>query len=230
VDFNKLSQIGLRARWNKAHHPVREHISLSHSGLKLEKARLLGFLMGDGCVTSKKSNTVSRHHDIRFYPDDLLLAKIFVRDFESLYLKTPIIKKMKNYFIVHASSKPAWEDLMAITNFGSLEWSFPDNVLISKAEKAEWLKAMFDCEGSVGKNRIQLQSVSGKGIESISLLLAEFGIKSSVCIYKRPNPKWNDNYVLSVCKANLLNFLNEVGFNHPAKQEKLKHLADVPER
>ncbi len=222
-NYKKLSQLGLKARWTKEYQKTEEYILKNKSNFKLEKARLIGFLMGDGSLTSKQSNSKFPHHDIRFYPDDIELAKLFVKDFKKIYLKKPTIKKLKNHFRVHVSSRPAWEDLNKIAGFSSLEWDLPKKYFRSKEEKIIWLRALFDCEGYVGKRAIQLQSVNLKGISSIKKTLLNIGITSSIYNYTRKNPNWNVNYILSITKKdNLIKFSNLVGFDHSLKKEKIK--------
>ena len=225
-DYSELSKIGLKSRWEKYHNPVKEHIKDKHLKLKKEKARLIGFLMGDGSLTSMKNYQNGKHHDIRFYPDDSKMLKLFLDDFNKLYLKKPAFRKLKKYYIVHVSSKPAWEDLMSISKFESLYWEFP-KILQSKGEKIEWIKAIFDCEAYVypSKSRISFQTVSKRGVESIKELLNEFGITSKVYSYKRKNPNWNINYLLFINgKENVKKFYKVIGFNHSKKQEKLKRI------
>jgi intein/homing endonuclease len=181
--------------------------------------------MGDGSLTTKESSLKKYHHDIRFYPDHIILAELFSKDFEKLYLKKPYIKKEENYFIVHISSKPAWKDLFSIASFSSEKWELPEGYFKSLEEKIEWLRALYDCEGYVGKKVIQIQSVSKKGIESIKELLNQLGIRSSICIYKRKNPNHKINYILSITgRDRFLSFFKLVSFNHPNKKKKLLEL------
>lgn len=225
MDFQKLSKIGLETRWKKQFSETKQHIINNNSKFSGEKARIIGFIMGDGSINSSDRN--GHHHDIRFYPDNLRVAKIFMRDFEYLYLKKPKLKKLKNYFSLHISSKPAWEDLRKIGDFSSLKWEFP-KILFSEEEKIEWLKAIFDCEAyvNVKKKNINFQTVSKKGIISIQNLLKELGIESKIYPYKRNNPKWNINYLLFIWgKANIYNFAQRVGFNHSLKKKKLKNIS-----
>lgn len=233
MDFYKLSKIGLRARWSKNHLPIVKHIEENHQKFLIERARLIGFLMGDGCLNSPiKSQNKTQHHDITFYPDDLKLAEIFAKDFKKLYIKEPKIKELKNYYVVFVSCKPAWDHLRNIAKFSSLNWEFP-KILSSKEEKIGWLRAMFDCEAYVcnKRNRISFQTISKSGAESIKKLLEEFEIYSRIYIYERKNPKWKTNYLLFISgKENIIKFNNLVSFNHPAKKVKLNLIAGVPER
>lgn len=224
MDFFKLSKLGLKARWTKEHITAINYITNNHEALKKERARLLGFIMGDGSVTSIKSHKKVIHYDIKFYPDDITLVRIFVSDFNKLYLKKPSIRKLKGHYRVAVSSKPAWEDLQKIGKFNSLEWEFPIS-LSSEDEKIEWMRAMFDCEAHVGKKMIQVQSVSWKGLNSVKRLLEEFQIKSKIYEYQRKNRNWNTNYLLTITKReNIIKYAKLVGFNHPIKLRKLRNL------
>lgn len=226
MNFKKLSQIGLKARWNKIHKKTFEHIQNNHKNLLLEKARLIGFIMGDGCITSIKSHQNGRHHDIRFYPDDEYMLKLFIFDFEKLYLKKPNFKKLKNYYVLTVSCKPAWIDLMSLANFDSVNWEIP-KYFKSQEEKIEWVKVLFDCEGYVDliKKRIVLQSVSEKGINSIKRVLDSLGIESKIYIYKRKNEKWHTNYLLHIMrKDSVFKFYNFINFNHQIKKRKLNSI------
>ncbi len=223
MDFTVLGKIGARAHWKYIHHPVREHIERNHNNLKIEKARLLGFLMGDGSVSGKKEGT-QLHHDFCFYPDHEKLADLFINDFNLLYLKKPYLRKEKHYFIIRVSSKPAWEDVVKIANFSSLTWDFP-KILKSDEERKEWIRAIADCEGHVGKSGITIQSVNQKGLISVQKLLEEFNITSKIYSYKRKNENWNVNYILVISKKdNLKRYKETIGFNHPIKFQKLNNL------
>ncbi len=223
MDFYQLSQLGLKARWGKKFSPLKNHIENNHKKMLKEKARIIGFIMGDGSITSDDSSSKGNHHDIRFYPDDITVANLFTQDFQRLYLKKPIFRDLGNYFSLYSSSKPAWEDLRKFGDFSSLNWTFPLS-LISKKEKIEWLRAMFDCESyiNIKKKNISFQSVSKKGIYSIQNLLREFGIDSKIYIYQRKNKRWNTNYLLFILgRENVYKFAENIGFNHTLKQKKL---------
>lgn len=222
MDFHKLSKLGLKARWGKEFSKTKEHIKNKHSKMLREKARIIGFIMGDGSLTSNDHPSKGSHHEIRFYPDDRYVADLFMKDFEKLYLKKPIIKKLEKYFSIFTSSKPAWEDLKNYGNFSSLNWKLPK--FNSNMEKIEWLKAIFDCEAyvSIKNKNISFQTVSKEGAISVNGLLREFGINSKIYTYKRKNPKWNTNYIIFIMgKENVYNFANRINFNHSLKKDKL---------
>ena len=233
MNFFKLGKIGAEAHWKKYHKPIEEYIVINHQKFTKEKARVIGYIMGDGSITNpKKDSRGIQHNDISFYPDDINMANLFVEDFEKLYLKKPKIKNLGKYYSVRVSSKPACDDLRKIADYSSLVWEFPDKTIKLREDKIEWVKSMFDCEACVNKRSIYLQSVSKKGIESVQRLLLELGVNVKVYVYHRENKNHSTNYILAIMgRENLLKYNNLVGFNHLNKSKKLKILtADVPER
>ena len=195
-------------------------------------ASICGFIMGDGCLEIRKEkNKPWFHHEIRFYPDNLDVAKLFVNYFEKLYGKTPTIKSLKNFFEVRVISRVACKHLSEIAQFSGLKWTPPKGLLINRSTKIEFIKAIFDCEGCVGKRNVQFQSVNKEGIHDIKRILEELGIESSIYEYTRKNLKWNKNYIMVISrKENIKKYAENIGFNHPKKRKKLEILAGVPER
>jgi intein/homing endonuclease len=194
---------------------------------RLLKAKILGFLAGDGHVNVRKEGHAF-HHEIEFYPDIEALAQQFILAFNKLYQLKPAIKKCKNYYRIRISNKAACKDLLNTTKFGVLRWCVPRSYFTSSEQEAEWIRAYYDCEAHVEKKRIVLQSVNKKGILEVQRLLKKFDVESRVYKYKRKNKNWNTNYLLFIQKRKSREaFLNNIGFNHPVKLEKLRlSLAD----
>ena len=228
-DYFKLGKIGAKAHWKQVNGPIHEHIRKNHKTLKKEKARLVGFIMGDGCISVLGNIPTRQHHDICFYPDHESMVELFIEDFKKLYLKSPHIRNLGKYYAVRVSSKPACDDLRSFGDFSSLKWKAP--IFSSKGESIEWLKAMFDCEAHISKKDIRIQSVSKNGIDSVKQLLHSFGIDSKAYTYNRKNPNWNTNHILVISRReNIKRYQNLIGFNHKNKHLKLNLLAGVPER
>ena len=219
------------SRWHKIQ--ARERIDIKKATQKYPelKARILGFLAGDGSVQVRTDKARTTHHDIVFYPDHESLVLIFIDAFARIYGKDPTVRKCKGFFSVRVSSKSACADLRESADFGVLNWNVPVNFLISSEFELEWLKAYFDCEGYVGKKNIQLQTVNKKGLLNVQQLLLKHDIDSRIYEYKRQNPKWNINYLLFINKKSAIKtFFKKVCFNHSVKARKLKELsASVPE-
>jgi intein/homing endonuclease len=189
---------------------------------RLLKSKILGFLAGDGHVCIRKEKT-SLHHEIEFYPDNQVLAKHFAYAYHELYEQTPVTKNHGRYFVVRIASKAACKDLLNTANFGILKWRVPGQYLSSHKQESEWVRAFYDCEAHVDKTRIVLQSVNKEGILEVQRLLKKFDVESRVYEYKRRNKNWNMNYLLFIQKRKSREaFLNNIGFNHPVKLEKLR--------
>lgn len=195
-------------------------------------SRLCGFIMGDGYLSIRREKGKKWfHHEISFYPDNIEVAELFRDTFKDIYKKEPSIKTLNNYFRVRVVSPVACKHLSSFSKFSTLDWRIPDFVLKDNESKIEFLRAIFDCEGYVGKRNIQFQSVNREGIYQIKYLLMELGIISSIYSYKRTNPRWNINYILVISRReNIKKYAQTIGFNHPLKIIKLVDIAGVPER
>lgn len=224
MDFYKLARIGAKAHWEKQNNPLKEYIKNTSLKFLMEKARIVGFIMGDGYISKLGKPTSLQHHDICFYPDDKNMLDIFLSDFEKVYLKKPFKKELKNHFLARVSCKPACDDLRTFGDYDSLNWELPKK-FSSKEQKREWIRALFDCESYVGKNTINFQSVSKKGIESMKDTLQEFGISCNLYQYDRKHKGWNLNHILVISKKeNLLKYEDLIGFNHTKKKQKLHEI------
>lgn len=216
---NKLIAI---SRWRKILDKEKEFISKNSVKNKYLKARLLGYLAGDGNVSIRRDNKGTIHHEIRFFPDHESLIRPFVEAFEKVYNKTPVLKKLKNHYILRIYSKVSVLDILKSGDLSTLSWSIPLDI-IDKQSKKEWLSAFFDSEAYVGKDRITIGSVNKRGIEQIQALLREFNIDSRIYNYKQKNKNWNDVSILIILKReDRMNYLKYIGFNHSLKTEKLK--------
>jgi len=228
--INNISEINRKKvsiRWNKQKYKYQLHLNKISKTRKYKnyKARILGFLAGDGNIDIRheKNRVNAKHHDISFYPDHNSMISPFMESFIYLYLKEPTVKKRKNYFSVRVSSKPACIDLISTVSFGIHKWEVPFNFLDTKESRIEWVRAFFDCEASVSKYQIQVQSVNENGLEQVKNLLNELGIESRIYKYERKNKNWNTNYILCIKRKVIRQrFLNRIGFNHELKHRKLE--------
>ena len=215
---NKLVAI---SRWKKIQEKEKEFIRKNSIQNNYLKMRLLGYLAGDGYVSIRRDKT-GIHHEIRFFPDHKSLIKPFIEASQKVYNKTPIVKKLKNYYMLRIYSKVMVLDILKEGDLRSHIWELPKK-FNNKKEKREWLRAFFDSEASVVKNKISMGSVNKKGMTQIKNLLEEFNIDSKIYRYIQKNEKWNDVFFLNILKKeSRRNYLNEIGFNHSLKTEKLK--------
>ena len=194
-------------------------------GLNKQKARVIAHLVGDGCVYKVKSN-----YWIRYEVKDNYLVDSFAKDIISVY-GLPVTrglnesgKKPGNFIpFVCIRSKLAFEDLKKYCEFSSAKWFVPNRILEAEATiKVEFLKALFDDEGTVITNRnkeVRLYSTNFKGITQIQKMLIELGIVSRIT-----SGYGSKRNVYGLIVRDLRKFHNTIGFNLARKQEKLKSL------
>ncbi len=234
-NFSLRGQKGAKTRWKKEEGKLNVHLnSISKcKEYKNLKARLMGFLAGDGTVGIRKENKRNAiHHDIAFYPDHSSMIGPFIEAFTYLYIKKPLVRKKSKYYSIKVSSKFACLDLVKTINFGLYKWEVPFNFLDTDESKIEWLRSFFDCEAYISNQDIRVQSVNERGLLQVKKLLGELGIDANMYKYERKNKKWSTNYILSIMKKDYRKmYLNKIGFNHILKLNKLKlqFKASVPE-
>ena len=226
--MRKLGKAGGIKRWESYNLEIEDFLKnnkiLETHPKKL--ASLCAFIAGDGSIDNRPS-----HYEIRFYPDDLKLGKIFKDIFLELYGKELKINKNKKLYgdcyYLRTNSKKAHKHLNSLSNFGSLDWKVPDFILKNNDLIIKWLKAYFDCEAYVNPNGkiIQVQSVNKTGLYQIKDLLDSLSIQSKIYEYERKNKNWNTNYILCIMgKKNIKNFHDIIGFNHTEKSKTLQKI------
>jgi len=211
------------SRWNKIHAFEKSKIKFDNK----TKARICGFLAGDGSVMVRKDNNNKLHYVVRFFPDHESLATLFVKDFQSLYGKIPKVTQKRNHMEIICYSKPVVEDLLATCKFGIKNWRVPFAILDSRKAKIEWMRSFFDCESYVGEDYIKLQTVNKIGMNEVKKLLNELGFNPSTYVYQPKNKNWSRVYILILNKGESLKFSKLIGFNHKLKMKKLLANAGV---
>jgi len=228
MNINEQNRKVALSRWSKIHEKERIIINKNSKKYPL-KARLCGFLAGDGSIMVRKDNNRKMHYVLRFFPDHESLIKPFIESLFEIYNKKPIIKKDYRCNGLICYSKVVVQDLLNITKFGVLKWQVPFKILKDRKSKIEWLRAFFDSEGYVGKNHIKIQTVNKRGMNDIEKLLADFDIKSKRYVYHPKNKNWHIVYILIIgSKSEQMKFLNTIGFNHQIKLNKLKKMLESP--
>lgn len=231
--MKSISCLGVQARNKGRLQKENETISLLNNKTNnpadmLYLARICGFMCGDGNISVRVDKNKHNHYEVRFFPDDLDMAYVFMDTFEKFYGKRPKLTNMKNFYNVSACSKTAAQHLKNNFTFGVYNWRAPMNILNSDANKIEFVKAFFDCEAHVGKRSICVQSVCKEGLLDIKEMLFSLGINSKIYVYKRKNKNWKDNYLLFIMgKENVIKYHKLVGFNHSVKKIKLAGMAEL---
>lgn len=228
--------------------PMNKRKKLPAFGLQLQipssskrmskaKARILAYLVSDGYVDMKMQKNThkymgvkgmtyrkskSRKVKIAFYNNCPILLNKFTTDFKKVYGITPIYSGKRRELMV--GSTKVYEDLIRYCKFGSRQWIIPTEIKHGSDDiKREWLKAFCDAEGHVENykrdKRVIISSINKKGLISMKKLLNSFKIDCYI------NGPYKNCYRLKISKKhNLLNFKQNIGFNHPEKQNKLNFI------
>jgi len=179
-------------------------------------------LAGDGSVQIRKEKTGKIHHSLEFFPDDASLIPPFAHALTKLYGVEAKTERHPHHFRLRLYSKIVVCDLLRVAKFGLLDWSVPKALLCDDDAKREWLRAYFDSEAYVCRSYIRVQSVNEPGICGVRKLLSHFGIQSNQYTYTPKKIRWNKVYILIITKkADRLNFLKKIGFNHKKKLTRL---------
>lgn len=214
-------------RWSKTQKKEREFISKNKGKYSILKARLLGYLAGDGniLVGNGKNNF---HHTVRFFPDHESMISPYCESCLKLYNKVPKIQKLKNHHYLGIDSKMMVLDLLEEAKFGVEKWEVPFSTLETEDHKKEWLKAFFDCEAYVTNKIIRVQTVNKRGMDQVRQLLTEFGIVSNSYQHVPKNKNWRTNRILIIgTKESRKKYFSEIGFYHSLKQGKLSMTLDL---
>lgn len=190
--------------------------------LTAAKARVIAHLIGDGCVY--KSNN---DYNIKYEVKDIESLNSFEKDMLEVYgLELTKGSKPSGFTgkpipFLRLRSKLAYQNLLKYSTYNSKDWSIKKELLESRREiKKEFLKALFDDEGSVilkgGKGETRLYSINLEGLKQIQKMLLEFSIDTT--IYAGYGFKRN---VYAIIIKDLAKFASELGFNLSRKQNKL---------
>ncbi len=188
--------------------------------------RLLGHLVGCGGIHAFSSHSFKTSYRNK----DIALVNKFINDYKSEFPGYSIAvcqRKNRSYDATNQSTYPAqW----LLNNFPELsggyktERSIPKQIFfISDELKGEFLRSIFDDNGSVTKNGfIQLNSINKKLIEEISTILSSLAIDHSFNKSITSNKK--DLYYLIIRKGGLNTFREKIGFH---SQDKLWRLTKI---
>lgn len=226
--MKSISRLGGLAKNTSFKRKEVETIKLLNSKKDENLARICGFLCGDGNISVWTDKNNHNHYEVRFFPDDLEMAVVYINSFEKFFGMKPKMFDRKNYYNVLLCSKIAADYLRNNFNFGVYNWRAPMNILDSNKNKIEFVKAFFDCEAYVGKKSICVQSVCKEGLLDIKEMLFSLGINSKIYKYERKNKNWKDNYLLFIIdKENIIKYQKLIGFNHSVKKIKLAGMAEL---
>lgn len=211
MNISKRNKNNIISRWNKIH--SKEISEINHNSK--HKARICGFLAGDGNLTDKR-------YYIRFFPDHKSLIGPYMESIKLVYDKEPKIRAKNNHFELTLCSKVVYQDLQKQCDFGIKNWNLPSKLLDNQENSIEWLRAFFDAEGYVNAKHIKVSSINKNGLNQVRNLLKILKIHSRIYSYQSKNKNHNETYQLMIYRKNGMRRYKEiVNFNHILKMGKL---------
>lgn len=206
---------------------IKEEIFNDSEKLKA-LVRIIAHLMGDGCVSKKY---------FAYFNKNETLLNNFKKDitytFGNLHFITG--KVQSGTSLIQIKHKETWNFLTSLVkDYRSFSLRFPE-FINTKELQQEFLRALFDDEGTVGlrifkktgeiKRSISVSSKSEKFMQEIKqMLLYNFNISSNklnTYVYKRWGKQY-PHYTLTITgKENFILFRDLINFEHPLKREKL---------
>ena len=124
--------------------------------------------------------------------------------------------KPRNSYVLYVASQLISKDLMSYGEFNTYTWNTPKAILNSNNTKiiGNYLKGLFDSEGYVGPNYVNMSSISD-GIKGLPILLNKLKINSKIY-------KYGKYYSLGIRRQeNLKKFRKLINFIIIRKKEKL---------
>lgn len=114
-------------RWRKVREQRRKHLQAAqgHPDYDVMKARLLGYLAGDGCVMKwfEKPRNVWRYC-ISFYPDDEYMLEAYQESLRYTYGLEAAWKWLPGHIEARVQDRVACEDLIRYP-LGTYDWRLP---------------------------------------------------------------------------------------------------------
>ncbi|MDZ7849995.1 MAG: LAGLIDADG family homing endonuclease [Halodesulfurarchaeum sp.] len=197
---------------------------------KVALSAVLGYLSGDGNVYY---NQTEGSYGVRFINSEEELLSHFEQvaglAFDTLPVRHPSEQRKDGVETVRVNGKSAAETVLdAGMNLQTYDGkAFPTSVTEGeRAEKAAFVRALADSEGSVdtATGNVKIHSASRELMTGTKEILRQFGITSQ--IQHRSRTEKRDLFILVITDAeSLRNFRTHIGFTLSRKQEALEAVA-----
>lgn len=208
----------------------------TNTHMEYELGYIAGALCGDGSLVWNKN---AGNYGISLEVKDKDIANYFSECLKAVIeksVKTMIRKRTYNSapyltFVVYFYGKKETKKLKDIynVNFGTFEWLPPNEAYNNKAFRQGFLRAFFDCEGTV---RIRFRKRTSTRFEKIRNIRTQsanknglFEIKKLLILENIPSIIYSSGkyHTLDIeGKQRLESFLKNIGFASKVKQEKLE--------
>lgn len=194
----------------------KSHLNIRELPQKLTPniSKILGYLIGDGCMTMEK--------DVLFTNKDICVINNFIHTMENDF-KVKNVRKVTNIdYRISDMYLRKYLELIGMDFSDAPHKSVPKVILSSSKENvASFLTGLFDTDGTVDSGSVSITSASEHLIKQVQFLLLNFGI-----ISRKKDKKHKDKtyYSLFISGKDVEFFSQYIGFDIDYKQEKLFEL------
>lgn len=204
--------------------------------LTANKAWLLGFIAGDGCVEAKFGS----HYAITIcVGTDFYMTMVLAQLFKDIYgitahviVRKPtrhseLVTSRNTIYLTKCTRRAVVDDVLSFAQFGVYRWTVPAIVMNgSESIRCAWVRGFSDAEGHVfnrGRSRtVSLTSVNKDGLGQVTEILKGLGVISTTSMHKRSDCRYRDRYTLVIARQeSLITYADKIGFVTFSKAGKL---------
>lgn len=182
----------------------------------IELFEMLGYIVGDGTFTSDR---------LEISDKDFQNIDTYAQKFRHAFgMSAKVSEGPHQNWVLEYWSLPLGRFLRKEIHLGrSRERRIPDFLYkLPKAERAAFLRGVFDAEGTVGNHFVSMASSSEKLVVGVQLMLSSLGVDSY--IYRVPKKGFASRESYELMIYNTDRFAFAVGFCSPAKKAALARL------
>jgi len=195
-------------------------------------AQFLGLLTADGCLSIERRGI----HRVVYSQANPKLLSLYKKLLKKLFGISQFTEKRSGSnpnnkaedIIVNSIHLKEFFTYLGMNSVKSPKKEIPKAIRESPKEiVASYLKALFDNDGYVEKESVNLCISSKKLASQVHIMLLNFGIISSLSIKKVKNYADNEYYKLSIYGEEARKFVQEVGFIRKEKYNKTKWFLEL---
>ena len=159
--------------------PEIENEFESNSIVNPETARLIGYLIGDGCYAKSVKNSISfTNSDSEIAADYLKLMKKYISK-KKIKVYSREGNKAKQYALFSTEARKKLERIFGLDYVKSREKTIPEQFIVPNKKILEnLLFGLYQADGSIRTNGITFASVSVKLLKQIQEILLLLGVES----------------------------------------------------
>ena len=239
VDVGQRVQIGQETyslEYWSTHLPVLVHTPRGDVRLQAPEdmtpdlAWWLGAVLGDGSVRDRRDGTIEFHSR-----EPELIARF--TGYAELYFNAKV-KRYKKSSAIIAKAVRQWLEALGVDYVTAASKTVPEAIFRSPARcRAEFLRGLFDTDGSVDARQIRYVTTSKRLAQSVQVLLDSLGVTETkivsqipMVVYKGTRRTGQRAWTVCVQRKGFKKFESRVGFFHAAKAKTLAELAAKPVR